>query len=283
MKGDYYDKIQEGAQKAIREKSGLNCAFKSYFFSRGPFAEEKEREIIDKIILSQGKGLDGIVIIPISSSSVIRGAINKIISLGIPVVTIDNNFEEVQTLCSVAPDSSAIGEIAAEFLDTIHLPKGKILLACGSKDSANHQKDAQGFLSYLAFRKEMYEIDIIEDGKSKEDFYQRCKQYLSENDDLVAYYTVRERNTIPFCQAVIDASKQGALVIIGSDLLPAHIEMLKQGILTVILHKNPFQRGYLAMKVLSDFLIKKVNPEDKELTVPINLVLKSNVQFFKDE
>ena len=58
--------------------------------------------------------------------------------------------------------------------------------------------------------------------------------------------------------------------------------MLRRGVLKSIIYKNPYQKGYLGMKTLVESLIKDSPSAQKNLTVQISVIMRSNLVFFED-
>ena len=103
-----------------------------------------------------------------------------------------------------------------------------------------------------------------------------------KKDDIIAAYSVRAKNSIPLCRAVMDAGKEKDIIIIGSDLFKETEKMLKDGVLSAVIYKNPYQKGFQAFKILFEAVIKGLMPKAEKVYVPISVILRSNLRFFKE-
>lgn len=46
---------------------------------------------------------------------------------------------------------------------------------------------------------------------------------------------------------------------------------------------DSYRQGYLAMHALQDYLLKGTTPSHKLMTVPVRLVIRSNLDYYKAE
>jgi len=68
----------------------------------------------------------------------------------------------------------------------------------------------------------------------------------------------------------------------ASDLFEKSAEMLRRGVLKGIVYKNPYQKGYLGLKVLVESLIRDQPPKGEKITVPISVIMRNNLVFFEE-
>jgi LacI family transcriptional regulator len=107
----------------------------------------------------------------------------------------------------------------------------------------------------------------------------RC---FREYPDIIGAYTTRGRNTIPLCEALIESGRKDEIFTVGSDLFPESEQMLNDGVLKAIVYKNPYQKGYLGFNILFEYLIKGLKPRGTAISVPISIIMRNNVLFFKE-
>ena len=97
--------------------------------------------------------------------------------------------------------------------------------------------------------------------------------------ETVAFYSVREKN----CQAITRVAlrhPERKTEVLVTELCPENVSNLERGLVSGIIDKNPFQRGYLGMHLLFEYLLKKEMPKAKVLSVPVSIVLRSNLPFY---
>ena len=93
---------------------------------------------------------------------------------------------------------------------------------------------------------------------------------------------MRARNTIPLCDAALRLESERKLLLLGSDLFDQSAEMLRRGVLKGIVYKNPYQKGFLGLKVLVEQLLMDKPPRSDRLFVQISVIMRNNLVFFEE-
>jgi LacI family transcriptional regulator len=277
--GNYHDNILQGGCAAFREVSGLNVVRKDYLFDDKDENVSDEIRFLEEIYASQE--VDGVVVVPSNTRVELRLAIEKLVAKGLPVVLIDDLFDKMDYLCCISPRSDLIGSLGAECI-TKMCSRGKILVVHGDETSRTHIENVEGFASYLASKAKGFTYEVVHDPYDMARLAETLCERIGKEKDVVALYTVRERNTEAVCKAALRYPDRH-LVVLGSDLCPSNVEYLQQGVLSGIIDKNPYQRGYLAMHILTEYLLKNEKPKAKVLSVPISIVMQSNLPLFVGE
>lgn len=277
---DYYDHMISGCKKGIKEFDNLNFNVEFFLYDIKENPEQNELQILNQI-LNNDKVFEGVVLLPITTSEKMKHATEKLILKGSKVVLLDNDFSDVNRLCCVASRSFVTGQIVGELIELMNFPKGKIVIAAGEKDSRVHLENLNGFKDYLSMIGS--NLEIIEVFNNPElNTQKRIEQLLDDNNDIVAMYSVRETNTIDLCNAVINKGKIGKIKLIGSDLIPINRKMLIDGVLSVIVNKDPVERGYNSIKILLDNLVKKNNIDFDFKTIQTMVILRSNIKNYEN-
>ena len=68
--------------------------------------------------------------------------------------------------------------------------------------------------------------------------------------------------------------------LVGFDAHESNLEFLKKGTIDFLIDQDPFEQGFIGIKVLFDYLLFKKIPE-KIYNSPINIVTRENASFFK--
>ena len=276
---DYHDMLSQGVRDAFHQNQGLNIELKEYYFFGASPVEQEEMQCQILDTLYGLPNLDGVVIMPASTDIKLQFAVQKLISRKIPVVFADDSFEQMDYFCAVQPFNDRIGQTGAEFMSMI-CPPGKILVAPGSPNSKGQSQNFQGFETYLKEHAPRYSCIPVENCDNEE---QLVRNLASKIDgQVVGLYTVRESNTPALCKAA-RLSGRTDLRVIGCDLSKENQAFLEKGILTAILDMDSYRQGYLAMHALQDYLLKGTTPSHKLMTVPVRLVIKSNLDYYKAE
>ncbi len=278
----YYTYFWKACRDYIAEVSGLNVKISEFPFSGDG---DEQVAVLDKIYRQHSSALDGLLTVPLTKDPQLKAVIEKFTEKDISVVFIDNDIPGTEKLCCISSFDTSTGRLGAELLTSIVHKKGKVLVAAGSNTHYAHIHNLRGFKSYLEEQQanlDVHEVFGFNHSNSYEITYQAACNFLKTNSDVVAFYSVTARETLPLCQAVIDCGFAGKLVGVGSDLYPESIEMLKNHTLNALIYKNPYDKAYRGLKTLFEALVKKKDPIAPKLSVPISVVMNSNLQFFEE-
>lgn len=280
----YFAYFWKGIHDYAAEVNGYNISLLEFPFSCNN-ENESEHQLakLNELWQDPELRLDGLLTAPVENSPALEEAINRFIERGTQVVLIDNDFPNIGRLCCIAPNDRNTGRLSAELMSGL-LPRqeGLVLVAAGDRSSLSHHMNLEGFEGYLRQNAPWLRVLAVHDAGDGSSCQKRLAEVLREHPEIVAGYSVRARNTIPLCRAAEESGRLGQLCLLGSDLFPESAEMLRRGVLRGIVYKNPYQKGYLAVKALFESLIKGRAPKSSAIHVTISVILRSNLVFFEE-
>lgn len=280
----YFCYIWKGCFAAREGLEAYNFNIMDYTFPiHGTAGSEEQIEILKKLYNEWGSHLDGLLTTPNTNSPQIQCLLSQFTAKGVAVVLIDNDFKDCGRLCCIAPNDEYTGRLAAELMNMVlNEKKGTILLAEGDENSLSHKMNADGFDDYFKENNSDIKIMRIPDLNDHERNKEQMLRCFQEEPSIIGAYTTRGRHTVALCQALIESGRERDVFTVGSDLFPESAMMLEQGILKAIVYKNPYQKGYLGYLTLFEYLIKGRMPAGEALSVPISIIMQSNMKFFRD-
>ncbi|MGE4585598.1 MAG: substrate-binding domain-containing protein [Sphaerochaeta sp.] len=275
---DYHHMIAEGVKSAFSQDMGMNIALREFYFDgKASDLEDEECRILSDLYYQDD--LDGLVIMPINTGIKLQLAVQKLIGKGYPVVLVDDSFAHMDFLCAVEPFNDFIGQTGAEFMSQICKP-GKLLVALGNASSKGQMENYESFVAYLQNHAVPITCIPVQDCFDKAQLVDTLVSLI--DDEVVGLYTVCESNTPAICKAAL-ASGRKDLKVLGCDLSPDNKTYLEDGVLSGILDMNSYLQGFLAMRILLEFILKNIRPKASVLSVPVRLVLRSSLAFFEGE
>lgn len=276
--GRYYHKyICDAIDTFQADAKSLNVEIVYSFFKGG---KQEQIQILDQLFRNGSSEIHGLLTVPSSSDENLRLAVERFSYIHIPVVLIDTDLEATQRLCCVAPHDHQTGRLGAEMLTLIAQKPGKILVASGDPLNAAHTHNLLGFKEYLAETRQPFTVVSVEGFGDYRHCYQQSLQILQSDPEVAAFYSVTARDTIPLAQAVIDSGLQGQLKGVGSDLFPESAALLRDNVLQALIYKNAYEKGHAGFEILFQYVVKNVLPKTDRVTVPISIIMKSNLDFF---
>ena len=126
-----------------------------------------------------------------------------------------------------------------------------------------------------------YENIIYRDHSNRicEENYKNILSYV-KRPDVAAVCSVSSRASIMLARALQESGKAGKLVAVGSDLFEENKQALRSGVFQNLIQKNPFAQAFMATRMLVDYLLKDVKPEES-FVVGSQVVFRSNLCLFE--
>lgn len=279
----YFDYMWKGSKAFIDESTGYQINYIDCPFELDPGSmheEEHQLEVLTELLDAMGGELDGLLTVPMENTEAGNAVIAQFVQKGVRVVLIDNDYPASGRMCCISASDEYTGRLSAELMCAmVHQSAGTILVAAGNEQSLSHRMNAMGFADYVRTHRPELSVICVNDPQhpSAESF----RSYM-EDPSVIAAYSVRARNTVPLCEAALMMESKRKLLVLGSDLFEKSAEMLRRGVLKGIVYKNPFQKGYLGLKVLVESLIRDQLPKGEKITVPISVIMRNNLVFFEE-
>lgn len=210
-----------------------------------------------------------------------KEAINRICKAKIPVVLIDSDLSDTDRICSVKPNTKILGKLTGELLlNTIHRLDGKILVCGGDKSYHNHSQVVDSLCEYL-------EDEGIRDRLVIKNFWEITDDTVTllentlKNENIIGCCSVNSTSTMALSKAIINVGLSRRIPVIGSGVFKQSIENLKNNSITAIIDKKSYEQCNIAMKIMSDLLVKNVMPSEEIVDVGIDVVFKSLIDQYE--
>ena len=280
----YYDYMWKGCSVYQAETLGLGVHCDEYGFDTGTHGAQEGAAQIEgrrRLLESPDGPPDGLLTVPVTQTAELTEILRAFCERGTQLVLIDND-ESIPRLCCIAPSDENTGRLSAELMCGLLSGKsGSVLVVGCNRYSPSHLANATGFADYVRTHRPDLGVLISGDEEGAPDAG-RYAGILAANSGIVAAYSVRARSTMPLCEAALQLEGQRRLLLLGSDLFPESADMLRRGVLQGIIYKNPYEKGYRGLKVLSECLRSDIRPKAGSLGVPISVILRSNLVFFEE-
>ena len=194
------------------------------------------------------------------------------------IVFICDQSTSINTLCSIVPDNYTVGRTAAELISHYSKPDSSVLVALGHEKIPSHSLTVKGFKDYIQKNstRKIYDIKAY---SSQNEVYQETIKTITQNSGIKSIFSCNARNTVTICRAISDLNKQDEIVIVGSDLFDESAGLLRDGVLDIILDKDPYQQANLGISTLFNKIVKNIDPIRKEVLIGPTIIIKSNLKY----
>ncbi len=272
---NYWSKPQSGVEKARHQLREYGVQIKQFFYDMddsSSFSSEAERLI--------HVAPDAVLLAPSAKREAIRFT-QQLDELSIPYLFIDSVLPNTHPIGFVAQSSFDSGYLAAKMIDWGIAEEGTVLLIHLAKelDNANHLLlRERGFLRYFEQKKSnMHQILKIEISSIGE-----CaivdhlgKLGIDPRNVKGIFVTNSKVHLAAACFRSFSVTPK----IVGYDLIPQNIALLKVGKIDFLICQKPEIQGFQGIQLLFDHLVKKEKIR-KENYTSIDLITRENINFY---
>jgi ribose transport system substrate-binding protein len=273
----FWESVHAGAIKASIEL-GVNINW------IGPEKEDDRQQqiaVVDNQVLNN---VSGIVLAPLDEMA-LRRPVRDAVRRNIPVIIIDSNLQDSEDVYTsfIATDNREGGRIAGREMAKFLEGKGRVVLLRYMEGSASTTNREEGFLESL---KQFPGIALASDeqyaGATRAQAQQASEnlilRFKDEQGNLMidGIFCPNASSTYGMLQALRRQRQTGRVIFIGFDSDEPLVKGLEQGEIHGLVVQNPFQMGFLGVKVMLDHLQGK--PVEKRIDTGVTFVLKQDLQ-----
>ena len=269
----YWSKPQFGVEKAMNQFKAYGVRIQQFYFEMddsASFSSEAE-----KLLLASP---DGVMLAPWAKREALQ-LTRKLDELQIPYIFIDANLQESNPAGFVVQSSFDSGFLAAKLIDWGVKDQSLILLihAARESDNASHLLQRErGFMRYFEEKESNHRIIKMEiSGCTDEIFTHLSDMGLDPCEVKGVFVTNSKVHLAAGCFKLKCLTPK----IVGYDLIPQNITLLKEGKIDFLICQKPELQGFHAIQLLFDFVVRK-EPIRKENYTSIDLITKENIDFY---
>lgn len=269
----YWSKPQLGVEKAINQLKAYGVRIQQFYFEMddsASFSAEAE-----KMLLASP---DGVMLAPWAKREAIQ-LTGKLDERKIPYIFIDANLQESHPAGFVVQSSFDSGFLAAKLIDWGVRERSIILLihAARESDNASHLLQRErGFMRYFEEKNSTHQIIKMEVAGCSDEIVNHLSEMGLDPCEVKGVFVTNSK-----VHLAADCFKMQCLTpkIIGYDLIPKNISLLKEAKIDFLICQKPELQGFHAIQLLFDVIVKKENIR-KENYTSIDLITKENIDFY---
>jgi LacI family transcriptional regulator len=269
----YWSKPQLGIEKAMNQLKAYGIKLQQFFFEMddsSSFSAQAEK-LMDS-------SPDAVMIAPWAKREAIRFT-RQLDERNIPYIYIDAALEGTNPIGFVAQSSFDSGYLAAKLTDWGVREESMILLIHVARelDNASHLiRREQGFMRYFEEREHHHRILKIETSGNGDEIVTQLRDLGIDPCRVNAVFVT---NSKVHLAAACFKSLCVTPKIVGYDLIPQNIALLREGKIDFLICQKPELQGFHAIHLLFDYLVKK-EVIRKENYTSIDLITRENIDFY---
>ncbi len=267
----FVDEIKRGIQSANNELKNFGVEIDVEVMKRLDAGEQLE--ILDHFI---DEKVAGISMVPIYDN-VIKEKVNSIIGNDIPVVFFNSDLEGTNRLCFVGQDHLKGGRVAAGLLGKVLRGNGKVALITSSLNLLCHEMRIKGFVDKIKGCYPQIEVVSITENEDKDDeaFYITLK-YLESIKKLKGIY-ITGGGVGGLGKALKVKKMMNKINVVCHDFVPGTILLLKEGVVDYAIGQDPYNQGYMPIKILFDYILANKKPAKNFMELNIDIRTEDNI------
>lgn len=276
-KGEYWDKLCEGIDKAQQELFSYNVEIERLCFN------QYDKSSFDALIPQIEKAdCQGVVIATQFHDSVVTLA-SRLDQLRIPYVLIDAFIENTNCVAYYGTNSYDSGYIAGRLLYEQIRPDENIaifrFIRKGEKQVTQVMKREEGFRNYLEgknFEGRIHSVRLHADEPEKN--VHVLDAFFAEHGEVSAGIIFNSRAHL---LGKYFHEKGNCFRLIGYDVIDANVACLNEGSITHLIAQRPEVQGFNCIRALFRHLILK--EEVKQINyMPIDILIKENIRYYNN-
>ncbi|MGZ9225187.1 MAG: sugar-binding protein [Anaerolineales bacterium] len=242
----YWDNCRKGME-AKAEELGVNAEF------IGPEKSDATLQVgvIESVI---ARNPAAIAISP-NDPATVNALIAQATAQGIKVITWDADAPDSERILYIGTDNYNAGATAAETLSKVLNGEGKVAILNGALTALNAQQRTNGFKDWM--EKNAPGIEIVDDQATNDDANTSAsvaESILQAHPDLVGFYGVTGNGVPGAGVAVKGANKCGEVHIVGFDVVPQGIELMRGGCVDALISQRPYGMTAQALEVMIELV-----------------------------
>lgn len=272
---DYWHSVVNGIKKALEEVMPFNISLDFIYYNhsdRASYVAESENLL--------QRTFDAVLIAPNYNAETFN-LVQHLKERGTLFAFIDVNVEGVGPLTYVGQDSFRSGYIAARIFCDTRVDDQEIVLLSTEKNPDSQelqmQRRLEGFNTYIQEQHlniKMYDVILKKDGDEND---QVLDAFFETHPTVSGGVVFNSR--VYRVGEYLKKRNRPLKSLIGYDLLPQNVKLLKDGVINYLIGQRPAMQGYSSIKMLVDKLVfkREVPPL---CYMPVDILIKENIDYY---
>jgi len=268
----YFIEVIQGLRDAEKELSDYAVSV-SLKTTRG-FSAEAQIKRIDELI---AEGIQALILCPVNEKAIVE-KINSLVDSGIPVITANTDLENSKRLLYVGTDYTKSGRVAAGLMALVASGRPmSVVILTGSIHVLGHNQSISGFYSVI---KNDYPnitvIDVEETLDNSDISYEITNRLLASNRVPDAIYMTAGA-VGGTCRALAEQPGKHRIKLFTHDITSESRPYLESGVISATIPQDPYQQGYLPVKMLFDYSLDKKPPKEDRVYTNSYIIVRESL------
>lgn len=222
-----------------------------------------------------GAGFDGIALN--AAGAVEASDANALIQSGVPLITFNTDLPDCRRLFYIGNHARESGKMAAELLNMLLGGEGSVTVLGNFAKTAPFLERFGGFFEFI--QTEPNRLEVVRCMECRSDPDEACRSLLEllwRTPDIRGVFCTGYSSTIGAVRALRQLNRRDVRLI-GYDLTAETADALREGWCDLLLYQEPFEQGYQAARLLARHLLENWLPEQTQLYLDTQVLVRSNM------
>jgi LacI family transcriptional regulator len=270
IKNDFYKQVKNGLDSALDENKDMG--FDVIYREMIDFSIDEQLASINDM---KDAGVDALCLVAIDHDE-IRKALNALEST--PIITFISDISDVNKLCFVGNNLEQSGRVAYDLISKLLNGVGNVAIITTALNLSAHKKRLRGFKNKLNECHDAIKIiEIAENHDDDQSSFDIIKALFLSKIKVDAVYSTTGLGIDGLGRGLETYDQKGNTKVVVSDKIAATKALLKKSVIDFTICQDPFQEGYMPLKLLFDYLIKSEVPKQKEFYTNTDIRVWENI------
>ena len=279
----YWKTAGTGFSKAAEQLKGV----RSDFVGPQSFDPKAERDALDEAVQKKATG----ILISVADPAMLKGSIDKAVSAGIPVITVDSDAPSSKRLFFIGTNNYQAGFTGGQRLAKELKGKGNVVVFT-MPDQQNLQDRLRGYKDSLAKTPDVKITRVVDIQGDPRIAFDTTTQIVGKERDKVDAFVCLEAQSGKEVAGVLNSYHVTGKTVIAMDTDQETLDWIQKGVIAATISQKPYTMAFVGMQMLDDLYHHKPSSLDKDWSIdnyaPIpsfvdtgsDLIDKSNVEAF---
>ena len=277
-KGEYWDLMKNGLDRAFREYSDISIQYEYFFFDQ--FNSLSCREVYRSVA-----GMNcSAVILATTFIEETRELCSRLDESGIPYVFVDGFVSGTHPVGAFMVDQISCGRLLARLMDGFTPADSEIAVLLpkriGTQISNNSALRLQAFKSFFA---EHNSPRVLKEGffsmEGNSSISSEINDFLSGNPNVGGIAVVISAGY--YVADALAASGRSDLVVGGFDITDGNARCVEAGSMDFLINQHPGKQGLYAVESMLHYLLYGAPDKNRKERLPIDIVLRENLDSWR--
>ena len=265
---EFWKQVQDGVDKAGEEYKQMVQVIP---FILPEIHIPSQLNVIRKVI---DEGYDGLAIVPYYSDEVVR-LLNEAVEQGIQVVTF-NNREQGAHARYVGTDGVQSGRVAGRLMSMLTPVNGRYIVFSPGSLMMQMDERLEGFQQVVQQRRrDMICCGVYRFMENYDEMYRFTLDEIRKADVDAIYTTYSAVSVVG--EAIRDSGLEKRIAVVGHDLTPSTIELIRGGYIDASIGQDPERQGYASIDKICRKLL--MDEEIVDEFTKISIAVAENVDY----